>query len=506
MGTREHPPTPSQTEEDGRTTRRNFLGLAVKSLGAAAVGGSVLALEAKSVIDREARERSQELTNVYEFLRGNTDQTMNIFGAERDYNEVCDLLRELCNPPITQKELEALLDSFISMMEIEDKFAGSLNVIPLLEDLEFAREKYFQDGLHAVGVKKDTLLLSNTFGYGQIHPDTARMIVLDKQEKFLQLNVLTKEALQQLGRDDLAYYETSDLLDLRGGGNLIISFLAFFEGCNLYARSTGGAVHGGLSFPDNRGALQPMRHQNPRGFTLAISAYSAGLEAPMVAKAQTYMNEMLLTDDANQPQSVEMLLDIDGDIGDRTLDAMRKTAERYHFPFPEDLALHPKNMDEQRRQLVALDQWLEHARKNWRASVEGLSKNEQQPNPLTLSNLVRYRYSFQVRHYQLLKKHAGEEQAKKLFLEFVDRREEEFLHVIVDPDAYERLTGRRDHQAYLQELFATFADRMAFDERYKGYIPTNFKLASQPGADPMNMPARLLLAFEFDMEASSRIK
>ena len=199
-------------------------------------------------------------------------------------------------------------------------------------------------------------------------------------------------------------------------------------------------------------------------------------------------------------------MNIDGDIGDQTLASMRKTAERYSFPFPEDLALHPKTMEEQHRQLVALDQWLEHARKNWKASVEGLSKREWRPDPLTLSNLVRYRYSFQVRHYQLLKECAGSEQAKKMFLDFVDRREEEFLQVIADPKVYERVTGTTDHEAYLEKLLATLPDRLAFDERYKGYIPTNFKLAKQPGADPMNMPARLLLAFEFDTEAPSRIE
>ena len=292
MGSPEHSPTQPPTEEDSGMTRRNFLRRVAKGLGAVAVGGTALTLGGKEYMSREARERSQGLTHVYEFLRGRTDETMNIFGAERDYREVCDLLRELCNPPISQKELEALLDSFISMMEIEDKFAGSLNVIPSLEDLQFTREKYLQGDLDVVGIGKDSLLLSNTFGYGQIHPDTARMIALEKKDQFLELGLLTPEAAQQLERNDLAFYETSDLLELRDGGNIVMSFLAFFEGCNLYARSTGGTVHGGLSFPDTRGTLQPMRHENPRGFTLAVSAYSAGLEAPMVAKAQTYINEI----------------------------------------------------------------------------------------------------------------------------------------------------------------------------------------------------------------------
>lgn len=35
-----------------------------------------------------------------------------------------------------------MLDSFISMMEIEDRFAEPLNVIPSLKDLKFALERF----------------------------------------------------------------------------------------------------------------------------------------------------------------------------------------------------------------------------------------------------------------------------------------------------------------------------------------------------------------------------
>ncbi len=498
-------PGDRQGQEDPKLiSRREFLG---KAAGvASALLFSQVGVDAYMKYDTQ--KRSAELKKAAQFLLGASKERMNFLGKELNYQEFCSLVRDVVDPPIQKHaELAALLDSFVYMMEVEDTFAGHLNVWKGLEDAEFFREKHLQKHLDKVGISKEKAVLADSFGFGQIQPATAVMLVMDKESKFRESGTVNEKQLARLKEKDVPFYEISEILGLQSGGNLLLSFLYFYECSNLFSRSTGGAIHGGLEFPDQRGQLQPLRYVNPRGFSLAISAYSAGLEAPMVAKAQTYLDELLLlnSDFAKRMGDTKKLV-IDGDIGPMCLQAFQRSAEILGFQAPKDLALKPKTMEEQRRLLKALDTWLSGVQSAWRGSMDGFFNSHDVKEPALLRSLAESRYSLQIKNYLLLKKFMPDEKARQMFFDFMDQRGGDFLNGLDDAEIFQNSTGSRDHDKYVKSFQRMVREHIDFDERFKGYVPTHFQLASLPGADPLNIPARVILAFDLDEKSRSRIK
>ena len=491
-------------EESKLISRREFLGRA------AGIASALLFLKVggDAYMKHDTERRSGELQKAAKFLLGASKERMNFFGKELNYQEFCSLVREMVDPPIqTHAQLAALLDSFVYMMEVEDTFAGHLNVWEVLEDAEFFREKHLQKHLDKVGIPKDKMILADSFGFGQIQPATAVMLVMDKESKFRDSGTVDEKQLARLKDKDIPFYEISEILGLQSGGNLLLSFLYFYECSNLFSRSTGGTIHGSLEFPDQRGQLQPLRYVNPRGFSLAISAYSAGLEAPMVAKAQTYLDELLLVNsDFRKRMGDTKKLVIDGDSGPLCRQAFQRRAEILGFPPPKDLALKPKTMEEQRRLLKALDTWLAGTQETWRDSMNSFLNSHAADEPAAMHSLAESRYSLQIKNYLLLKKFMPDEKARQMFFDFIDQRSGDFLNGLDDAAVFQRITGSRDHDKYIRSFKRMVREQIDFDERFKGNVPTHFQLANLPGADPLNIPARVILAFDLDEKSRSRIK
>jgi hypothetical protein len=502
------PEEPNNGPEETNITRRDFLrktiraGVGVASLGV--FGGGL----GKTYVEVASERRSAALLETTSFLRGQSGESILIFGKEFNYEEFCGLVLRLANPPIESRQtLSELLDSFCYMMEVEDKFEGSLNVLPVLEHMEFIREEYFSSLLEAIGLNKDTLLLADTFGEGQINFQIAHDVATDHAEKLASEGLIPKEELSRIS-DSSSKKEIVEVLELQKGGNLIFSFLNFYEGYNLYARPTGGKVHGELQLPERRGQLQSQRAVNPRSFGLAITAYSAGLESPMVAKAQTYYNEMVLTDPDFKQITGDKLIEVDGDMGPETLRALKQMSAYAGTPGSQELEIREDTLEEQRKLVLTIDRWLGHNRHVWRRSLLQFQEGEFVYGPNTaeaLKEMVRHRYSLQIHTYLILKEFIGDNKGKELLLKYIKNRSGNFLELITNEAVFASYGGGRNHAEFLARLHGRMLTAINFDERFKGYVPTNFKRASKPGADPMNMASRVFLALELDPKSTSRI-
>lgn len=488
-----------QKNDDPIIGRRDFL----KAAAATAVGfaiGAFGAERATSYVKSESAERSNLLEQTCEYLLGKSSERRTFMGKELSYKQFLRLLGELADPPARRSELKAVLDSFTYMLKVEDSFGGPFNTLPVLEELQLFRERNLQQHLSTIGIDKRKLVLADSFGFGQIQPRTAANVALAKAQTLKSHGMLTDAQIAQLRQENLEHHTIAEILDLRGDGNVLISFLCFYDCVSLYSRSTGGAVHGGLSFPERRGSLQPIRSANPRGFTLAVAAYSAGLDAPMVAKAQTYINELIMTHPFFRAKSTASKpLAVDGDVGSGTLHAMKEVGRVFGFDVPDSIA--GKN-------LKALDAWLLHTRQHWREGMDSFLSSDDRHNPETIRRMTQYRYSLQVKHYTILKRYMGDTVAHDLFVSFIDQRNQDFLDVIDHPDRFMKISGRgrASYDRYIKRFSQEIDYRFKFDEQFKGYIPTHFKLPRKPLADPMNVPARVILAFDLDESSPSRIR
>ncbi len=149
---------PASAPELKNVSRRKFLKTGLKATGgilAAGVAGA-------GYMEFSAGERSRSLKEITAFLRGKSKEKLLIFGKEFNYQQFCDLIMRMVEPPLESKQaLSELLNSFCYMMEVEDQFAGSLNVLPELEHLETIREKYFSGLLQAIGLDKKEQLTNS---------------------------------------------------------------------------------------------------------------------------------------------------------------------------------------------------------------------------------------------------------------------------------------------------------------------------------------------------------
>lgn len=477
-------------------SRRTLLKMGATA-GAALLAGK---LGLDMYVDSEGEKRSNRLTKVCNYLSGTSSERKRFMGRELTYKEFLRVVGELINPPARQEELKAVLDSFTYMLKVEDSFGDPYNTLPALEDLQDFRERHVQSALDRVGINRRTLAFASSYGFGQIQPRTAAEVVTAKADVLRQHGILTNEQITELQQRTINDHRIVEILDLRGEGNLLISFLLFYDCINLYSRSTGGVVHGGLHLPDQRGTLQPIRAINPRGFTLAVAAYSAGVRAPMVAKAQTYINELLMTNPVLREKNPSLRsLAIDGDAGRGTMDAMRQIGRFYGFD------------GDVRNNLVSIDDWLSHTRSIWQESMDHFLASGESHKPEMIRLLVQDRYSLQIENYMLLRRYAKPGQKtipRNLLYSFVDNRDPSFLDSISNPEHFMALTGRdsEGYKRYIQRFTREIQGRLKFDEQYKGYIPTFFRAPQKPFADPVNVAGRIILAFDLDNKSSSRIE
>lgn len=488
-------PQPEEAEEPQKLSRRELLKTGLKfGAGAAVVG----ALGTKEFIEHQIEERSEAVADMSKFLRGQDKGTIEMFGRKFNYEQFVGFVRELMVPqPESPQTVKALLDSFTYMMEVEDRFGGKLNTLPLLESVDRVTEPY--------------LSTASSFGYGQINAQTARGLALRKAEQLLKANVINEQQLARLQNEKIPEHEIVDTLDLSGNGNIPISFLYFKEGYDQYGRSTGGRVHGVSESARMRGRLSADRKVDPRAFGLAVSAYSAKLESPMAAKAQTYMNEMLLADSSLREKMspvlaeaglTDKLLEVDGDLGPNTLKVLTELSNQLGLSTP---AFADKEWKGDR--LAELDKWLAAARGEWQKRIRDLWDDKNQ-DPHTLKELVSRRYHGVVTAYNILRRMFPDKSARirELFLQYADTRQSGFVDLIEDPAKFEtEFDGSQNHSEFVAKLASSLPDVVNYDERYRGYIPMGYAAAPRLLADPKNIMMRVLLAHESDDSSRSKI-
>lgn len=479
----ERPPQPPENPKPKSVGRRTFIKRGLQVAAGAGVGAWV----GKEFIDSQIENRTADIAQLTNFLRGLDKRSIEMFGKSFNHEAFVKLTGSLLEPKReTPRVTAALLDSFTYMMEVEDQFGGRFNTLPLLEKIDRVTEPLL-----------DT---ASSFGYGQINAQTARGIALEKSEQLVKQGLVSEEQINRLRSNDVSEHEIVDILDLSGNGNIPISFLYFYKGYDQYGRTTQGKVHGISETEREKGRLSADRKTDPRAFGLAVSAYSAKLESPMVAKAQTYINEMLLADPALKTGlDLDKPLETDGDLGPNTLRILNEVSQKIGIrsPFAQG---------ETTDRLSAMDTWLAGARNQWNRRLDGWLKTRDK-NPEEVKEVVSHRYHGVASLYNLLTKMFPDraEQVREQFLAFADTRQADFVNLIDDRQKFENQFGSQTYDRFYARLNQILPSIISYDERYRGYIPMGYAAPSRSFADPKNIMMRVLMAHESDSQSTINI-
>lgn len=481
--------TPSGPENPSQPSRRKFL-KAAGILGAAATVGTLLE------IGRESVTQPLEVEEVSQFLRGEPSehQYLEMFGQKLDRRTLVLLLKDsIDDPQFKEEDVAKLLDSFADMVEVEKDFGRGFNTLPLLEKVDPVAEK--------VGVST-----ASSYGYGQINPATALETVKTNQEKPEFLKLMPKSALKVLSQKNPSEHEIVKALKLDGNENIVYSFLHFYKAYNFYGRNR-----------DN--ILNPDHLQDPRIFGLAVSAYSANFLSPVKARVQTYLNELMLTEAGLKDDIVKdwqqnpktfankRLLEVDGDLGPKTLQAVKLASQYMEVPpLPDNF-----NKFTEEEQADAFGQWLAKARGYWLRGMQSfiaeqkkkVAARETDCNELAQMALGRYRSATTA--FLALKKLVPEDQAKDLFRAFVEKRDSAFAEIIASPQAFQKRFPNADYYEFISKVVDNLSRLIRFDERYRGYIPMAYAPPAKILGNPRNVLERVIRAQDMDEKHPARI-
>lgn len=479
--------------------RRKVLKLLALLTGGGAAGGAATVAGMYKYIAADMEQRTEDVEEMGEVLRGERPGAeLEMFEKEWSYKEMIQLLSRLSKPRLGPDQVEELLGSFSYMIEVEDKFGSRFNTLPVLEKLDMKTEPHIS--------------FASSFGYGQINPQTARMIAVDRSAEFKRFGLLTDTDLEALEDPDIQERDIVEILQLRGDANIVLSFLAFYDVYNEYGRSS-------------RGNINVMRSQDPRSFSLAVAGYSAKLDSPRNAKAQTQLNELMIMDEAlrgtvqarlelqDKTLGSQRKLEVDGDLGGTTLETLKIISELIDVDLPVGLDVKiPKDPQEagkvRHARMVAVDQWLANVRPKWKERVDVTRFKDEGGETRKLTEFVGNRYSTVVKTYLILKELAGEQEAERvreLFFAYADERDNTLLQFIDSPELLSEQFPGVNHEDFVKRVRRMIPGRVTFDDRYRGYVPLMYRAPDVYIEDPKNVVMRVLLAHELDEESRSRL-
>lgn len=452
-------------------TRRDFL----KKFSFEATRLGVLAGAAGFLeFDRETESRTKEVLEKSRILKGESKGVLKIGGKEYSSEQLKNLLpRIVCPKNSLRKQMDSrlspqeageVLKTLGTVIELEDSFGRKINTLPALESADqFLEEKTGRD-----------IPLANSFGLGQINPETAREMVLKYGEGLVASGILTQEVFERLAKHGVKQHEIIKLLDLRGDTNLVYSFLVLFEAYDYYARDIHGRLHSNME-------------QDPRATNLAISAYSARQSSPLGAKLQTKINEINLCFENSQGHG-ELLIP-DGDTGKKTMKALLEVLEM------EKISVDPKIIEDAKKgHIPSLEFLLMTIGRIWEKTGRSVIESA---TPQDMQELYSRRYRAVNDCYLLLRDEFAtsekeKEKLKKYLDDFIDHRSTTLFDLISNPAIFSLVIKKGSYEQFLSRLRQIWPKIVAFEERYKGYIPLGYKPPSQPGEDPKNVMLRII--------------
>lgn len=485
-------PDPNPDADKAKNTiglnRRAFLG-AVGAVGTAGL------LE----YNRETKGRETQTDRIGDVLRGESsqdeiaDNILEIKGKKLNSEQFVQLIREILgHRAIKTEEAKELMLSYSDMVEVEAGFGHGLNSLSVFEKVDpYARK-----------VTGGRVVTANSFGYGQVNPESARGIALANQEGLIKAGVLTDQQILKLKDPNFSKEKIVEMLKLTEDENLIYGFLIFYEAYNHYGR-------------DKKGLLHSDHLQDSRAFSLAVSAYSAKLESPRAAKIQTYLNEMLISDSALRKAVIQdlgwpegRLMDIDGDLGESSLQLMEAVSKlpEIQVQFPKELRAKDKDSNEQRMQVM--QNWLDAVKSKWKSRIDKFIKeqNPEHPQHGVLGELVSRRYMAANKAYLIIKRMAGEEKAKNIYRPFVEGRKGDFAAILKSKEVFEKKLPGCSYQDFIEELVKAMPRILRFDDRFSGYVPTAFGKPRVPiVSNPKNIFERVVRGHDMHPNDPSKI-
>lgn len=471
-------------------SRRRFM---KQAASAGAVGAAGLTAGG-TALQHENRERTRRVAELATFLQGKAESDEVITLTVRDEQGMTHeqpftydnlviltqaLLQDTHEKTFSTAATRKLLEATAYVVQTEDEVGGTLNTNPNFEALDQILES-------ALPYK---LPLASSFGFGQLNPRTAKNFALRYQDGLLKHNLLSEGDVEKLSNAHISDQEIVSILGLSGydHDNVLYSLFHLYEAYEVY-----GTVDG---------QLQTGRLTDSRYLTLAMTAYGGGLEAPAVAKLQTYLNELLLAD-TKLADKRDYLLPVDGDPGPNTLKTLALLLNHYEIDV-SDLELSRLSLQETFTLIERLEEkW--RSRKNILLGPEEDGKEKSDTTLETIIDLASRRYKAGLEVYlevlQLCDEaglHEQREWTKTMFLAFIENRDPRFFDQLKNRSAFSlayREVGEEKIDSFYAQLPMIVSTAIDYDESYKGYVPTHF--TSSWLGDDKNAASKSILLHE----------
>ncbi len=410
---------------------------------------------------RSVGTRTARVRELAAFLRGQSPEvTVKVFGNRYRYSDFVNLLLGSLPELPSSQAAQALMRSAAAVIEAEDGYGTSLDVVPEIESLDQWLERLLRTNVP----------ISASYGWGQVRAQTALRVVQKHA-------VTVRAALPRLARQVDALPEKATdaqvaaATDMFGDGNIFLACLVLaecFEACGYVAAS--------------KPSYDPA---DQRTFELACAAYFGRVYGPLVAKAQTWHNELSVLCPGYRGRAI----DVDGGFGPDTATSLAQLSAHAGVPLPGELVRLPADTANGET-AAALCSFLSQAEPAWRAGVVAPAKRGLSPRQI--AQLVPNRASLVRLLCNLSDVCVGRGAAGVAYAEYVEDRDGPLLDLCGDGRITERLARAApqvlERDARLPGLLPTAVGRWRFGDRpnvwAKAELASQFDTASQKRETP----------------------
>lgn len=411
----------------------------IKRLGGIAAGATIAVAGIATEYNRRHEERLRNLGRIVRFLGGEApNETISIRGRKLDYPaflKVCKETVGIKTDSISGVSLGQMAKDYGTMIFVEEIHGPSFRTNPLVENA----------WLQATRVRgiASRIPITASYGYAQIQAERARTTAMIYGEGLKRLGFLTAEDAKALNSPEIADHDVDTILRLQEDDTVLYGALSFIELYGQYAPET---------------PSEDTKANSQRLFELALSGYTMLRDAPLVARQQTKLNEILIA--KGFPPNV--LIDIDGTAGENT----RTVAYAlFQSETPDE-----EKLDAQ-----------------WHQSVNALFSEQNTDLRIgALRRMAERRYStIMSAHSTALGaclRPSSHTSLENKFMRFIHERDSGFFDTISDKKLFE--TNINFSQGAFEDVWTRLIDQfkqdILFDEKYAGYVPTLYKPSRAP--------------------------
>jgi hypothetical protein len=444
--------------------------------GLAALGVTGVALE--RALDWSVETRPERAHTLSQFLRGTAPhERIRLAGKTYSYREYLSLYGSIADSGLRKIDRDSLglrqriAREFARMIDIESNFEGGLNSLESLERLDIAAEESM----------KKKLPIASSFGYAQIQSETARANAHTYFSQLVAAGILRQEQYETIRNPQALDAPVVRLLNLIEDESVLYGMLEFTKNWNAYGHRS---MDGGLD-------IRSM--DDSRGTSLAVSAYSAGHTSPRIAKLQTYIYEMALSNDELRAKMEREPIAIDGSRGPQTTTWEAAIAERYAVSIPQK----PDDL------MLEDGPGLHELSDAWEPAIAQLYNPDSEADFATLGNAISNRHSTAIGLYIAARNEAVYQRRGSLkgdladmFTAFLDTRDPALYTLLTNPTQFEGAYGDGTFSRFWRTTLPDLQGSIRNDERYRGCIPTAYAPASHIGGDSKNVMKRVVLGTE----------